>query len=218
MRWRRLLLFVPPAATIYSKVLGWKRDRADRRKLRQANVVLVSFPKSGRTYVRTMLARLFKVEHGIDDRNVLKFSELQNAAPSVPRLLFTHDGDAMRRTSDVRVDPSLYAGKKVALLVRHPADTVISRYHHLRDRSVDPARQLLSSQPVEEFVWTERGGIPAIIAFMNQWALLCRKRGDIHLIRYEDVLSDPKQQIQALARFVGLEASDEAVVEAGRYR
>lgn len=214
MNFGKLLVPFPAAATLYSKVRGWRRDRADRRKLRDADVVTVSFPKSGRTYVRTMLARLFKAEHAIDDRHVLKYSEFRRAAPGVPRLLFTHDGDAMRRACDVQVDSSLYSSKRVALLVRHPADTVISRYHHLRDRSEDPARQLLARQPLEEFVWTEQGGVPAIVEYMNQWAVICRQRGDVHLVRYEDVLADPERQIQSLARFVGLEATDATVADA----
>ncbi|WP_037499752.1 sulfotransferase domain-containing protein [Sphingomonas jaspsi] len=214
MAFSNIFVHVPLAANLYSRLRGAKRDWSDRRKLKAAEVVIVSFPKSGRTYVRTMLARLFKAEHGIDDRHVLKFSELRGTPPAVPKLLFTHDGDAMRTAAEIKVDAALYAGKKVALLVRHPADTVISRYHHLRDRSEDPARQLLARQPLEEFVWTEQGGVPAIVEYMNQWGAICRQRGDIHLVRYEDVLADPERQIQALARFVGLEASDATVADA----
>ena len=38
-----------------------KRERRDRRMLATADAVIVSFPKSGRTWVRAMLSRLFQI-------------------------------------------------------------------------------------------------------------------------------------------------------------
>src|SRR6266576_7018153 len=78
-----------------SAALRWKRDLRDASWLADADAVLVSFPKSGRTFVRAMLARLYQRRFGIDERNLLDFPSLRKAAPGVPRLLFAHAGDAM---------------------------------------------------------------------------------------------------------------------------
>ena len=64
--------------------------------LADADAVVVSFPKAGRTFVRAMLARLFQLKFGIDERRLLDFPSLRRAARGVPRLLFVHGGDAMR--------------------------------------------------------------------------------------------------------------------------
>jgi hypothetical protein len=191
-----------------------RRHFRDRSWLGEADVAFVSFPKSGRTFVRAMLAHLYQKRFGIDERELLEFSTLRQAPPSVPRLLFTHDQDAMRRAGEIRIDETAYAGRKVAFLARHPGDVIISRFHHLKHRSKDPARRRLAEQPLDEFVWTELGGIPAIVAFMNAWAGLAARRGDVLLLRYEDFLAEPAKQLKRLARFVALETVPADIVEA----
>ena len=77
----QLLRLVPGAPA-----LRIRRDLRDSSWLRHADVVIISFPKSGRTFVRAMLSRLFQRRHGIDERKLLEFP-FQKAAPDVPRLL-----------------------------------------------------------------------------------------------------------------------------------
>lgn len=186
----------------------------DLERLSQADVAFVSFPKSGRTFVRVMLARLYQKQFDIDEREPLNFATLRAAPACVPRILFTHNGDAMRRPGRIRIERKAYAGRKVVVLARHPGDVVVSRYHHLKHRSHDPVRQRLAGQPLEDFVWTSHGGIPSIVRFLNQWADLKRERGDILIQRYEDFLTDPEPQLQALARFVGLASADADITSA----
>jgi Sulfotransferase domain len=197
-----------------SKAHGIASTWRDLERLEDADVALVSFPKSGRTFVRTMLARLYQRQYGIDDRELLKFATLRRAGPDVPRILFTHDGDAMRRPAQIKLDRKAYRNKRVALLARHPGDIVVSRYYHLKHRSLDPARQRLAQQDLENFVWTEQGGIPSIVRFLNRWADYSRQRGDILIVRYEDFLRDPATTLQALAEYVGLNSDDAAIREA----
>src|SRR3954466_1169100 len=99
-----------------------KRALRDAAGLRRADAVIISFPKSGRTFVRAMLSRIFKRRFGIDERELLEFPMLQAAPPEVPRLLFTHAGDAMRTADEIEFNPGHYAHCKVVLLARHPAD------------------------------------------------------------------------------------------------
>ncbi|WP_310468066.1 sulfotransferase domain-containing protein [Sphingomonas sp.] len=205
----RLLRRVPG-----SKAHGLAAYWRDLERLAQADVALVSFPKSGRTFVRVMLARLFQAQFAIDEREPLNFATLRRAPPEVPRILFTHNGDAMRTPDRIHIDRLAYAGRKVVLLARHPGDVVVSRYHHLKHRSLDPARQRLAAQPLEDFVWTPHGGVPSIVRFLNQWAELARERGDILFLRYEDFLTDPSSKLGELARFVGLASDDAAITDA----
>src|SRR5207253_9496434 len=73
-----------------SAALRWKRDLRDAAWLADADAVVISFPKSGRTFVRAMLARLFQLKFGIDERKLLDFPSLERAG--VLRLLFVHAG------------------------------------------------------------------------------------------------------------------------------
>src|SRR5690349_25144970 len=79
-----------------SAALRIKRDLRDAAWLSEADAVIVSYPKSGRTFVRAMLARLIKRRFGIDERSLLEFPSLRRAGNGVPRVLFSHGGDAMR--------------------------------------------------------------------------------------------------------------------------
>ena len=182
-----------------SAALKWKRDLRDAAWLRQADAAVISFPKSGRTFVRAMLARLFQVKFGIDERGLLDFPSLKRAPRGVPRLLFVHAGDAMREPGKIGVNAADYAHCKVALLARHPADVAVSRYHHLKHRSRDRARKKLAELPLNEFVWTAKGGIPAIVEYLNQWAKIAGT-----IVRYEDFLTEPEKTLATLARAVVL--------------
>jgi Sulfotransferase domain len=197
-----------------STALRWKRDLRDASWLPDADVLLISFPKSGRTFVRAMLARLFQREFGMDERTLLDFPTLRRAGSRVPRLLVTHAGDAMRGTDEIRVDPGEYCDKKIVLLARHPGDVAVSRYHHLQHRSRDRARKKLAEQPLGTFVWSANGGIPAIVKYLNEWAGLRGRDSPVTIVRYEDFLTEPNETLSTLAAAVGLNANAEDIADA----
>ena len=201
----QLLRLVPGSAA-----LRLKRDLRDAAWLGDADAVVISYPKSGRTFVRAMLARLYKRRFGIDERSLLEFPSLRRAPAGVPLVLFSHGGDAMRRPDQIHVNPADYLHKKVVLIARHPGDIAVSRYHHLKHRSRDVARQRLAEQPLETFVWTEHGGIPSIVTFLNQFAAL----PGVTILRYEDFLAEPTETLRRLAKAVGLAVSDDDIADA----
>jgi hypothetical protein len=196
-----------------STALRLKRDLRDAAWLSEADAVIVSFPKSGRTFVRAMLARLYQRRFGIDERGLLEFPVLRRAAANVPRVLFTHAGDAMRSPAEIRVDPSDYAGKKVVLIARHPGDIAVSRYHHLEHRSRDKARRRLAEQPLKTFVWADQGGIPSIVTFLNRFAAL----PGVVIVRYEDFLADPARSLRTLTKAIGLKADRKDIADAVQF-
>jgi Sulfotransferase domain len=201
----QLLRLVPGSAA-----LRLKRDLRDAAWLSEADAVVISYPKSGRTFVRAMLARLYERRFGIDERSLLELPSLRPAPAGVPRVLFSHGGDAMRRPDEIHVDPADYKRKKVVLIARHPGDIAVSRYHHLKHRSRDTARQRLADQPLEPFVWTEQGGIPSIVTFLNQFAAL----PGVTILRYEDFLAEPVDTLKSLAEAVGLTVSADDLADA----
>lgn len=188
-----------------------RRDLRDQRRLRNADVAVVSFPKSGRTFLRVMISHLFHQTCGVDQKLLIDFDNFHRISEIIPRVVFTHDGDALRKPEDISVDLTGYAGKKIVHLVRHPADTAISRYYHLRDRSRDHKRRRLARQPLGEFIWTQSGGIPSIVSFLNAW----QKAGLIHpqflTCRYEDLVTEPERSLPALMTVLQVE-SDQALV------
>jgi len=124
--------------------ISYRRKLRDAAWLRAADAVIVSYPKSGRTFFRAMLARLYQRKFGIDERQLLDFPMLRRAPPGVPRLLFTHAPDAMEQPDGFSIARSGYPSRKLILLARHPADAAVSRYYHLKHRRRDCARLKLS--------------------------------------------------------------------------
>jgi hypothetical protein len=201
----QLLRLVPGSAA-----LRLKRDLRDAAWLSEAEAVVVSYPKSGRTFIRAMVSRLYQRRFGIDERALLDFPMLRRAPAGVPRLLFTHAGDAMRRPGEIRADPANYAHAKVVLVARHPGDIAVSRYFHLKHRSRDKSRQQLADQPLDTFVWADEGGIPSIVTFLDQFAAL----PNVTIIRYEDFLTEPEKSLQTLADALGLETDRADIADA----
>ncbi len=160
-----------------------------------------------------MLARLYQLLFGIDERSLLEFALLRKASPQVPRVLFTHGGDAMRAPDKIGLDAQAFRGRRPILIARHPGDIAVSRYHHLKHRSRDKARRRLASQTIEEFVWASEGGIPSIVKFLNQFAQL----PGIVTIRYEDFLENPSRSLERLAEAIGLGANPSEIAEAVQF-
>jgi hypothetical protein len=196
-----------------SKALALKRDLRDAAQLAQADAVIVSYPKSGRTFVRAMLSHLFQLRFGIDERQLLEFPLLRKAPAEVPRLLFTHAGDTMQPPSEIRVDPNDYAHVKTVLIARHPGDIAVSRYHHLQHRSRDRERKRLGRLPLAEFVWTDKGGIRSIVKFLNDFASL----PGVTIVRYEDFLDRPAETLGRLSNALGFEVREDEIAAAAEF-
>lgn len=196
---RKILRLVPG-----TRALALRRDLRDRTRLARADFAFVSFPKSGRTFVRVMLSHLFQQKYGLDQRQLIGFANFHRMNRHIPRILFTHDGDAMRRPNEIPRDKRGYDGKAVALIVRHPADVAVSRHFHLKHRSRDAGRRRLAEQPIGDFVWTPRGGIPSIVEFMNGWVRMRDRLGPFAIFRFEDFRSDTAASLATLAAFVGV--------------
>src|ERR687898_2301637 len=167
------LFFLPKDAKI--RLERRLRGREQARKLRRADCVIVSFGKSGRTWLRVMLSRFYQIRHGLSERHLIGFDNLHLRNGAIPKIFFTHDNYTKDYTGnlDSKVD---YAGKKVVLLVRHPADVAVSQYYQWQYR-MKPNKVALNRYPergqdlgIFDFVTREYAGLTRAIDFMNGWA------------------------------------------------
>ena len=55
----------------------WLRGREEHRKLQLADYVLMSWGKSGRTWLRVMLSRFYQIAYGMPEGRMLEFDNLQ---------------------------------------------------------------------------------------------------------------------------------------------
>jgi hypothetical protein len=167
---------------------------------------IASYPRSGNTWTRFLIANLVHPEHPvtfanietiIPDATALSSRELKRIPR--PRLIKTHEYFEPRY-------------RRVIYLVRDPRDVALSLYNFRRKYgSVD------DSYPIEQYVaerflpgdldipWGEHVG-SWLGTRMNQPGFL--------LVRYEDLLQDPPRELCRLASFLGIAASTEMLSQA----
>ncbi len=216
-----LVFFLPEARRI--RFERWLRGREETRRLGRADVAIVSFGKSGRTWLRVMISRYYQLVHGISERALLGFDNYHRRNPSIPKIFFTHDNYIKDYTGEFDSKKSFY-GKKVVLLVRNPKDIAVSQYFQWQHR-MRPAKKKLNKYPAHgsevsayDFVMDEHVGLPGIIDYLNLWAREADQMTDLLIIRYEDMRKDADAVLRRVMEFVdGIPANAEAIVSAVEY-
>jgi hypothetical protein len=163
---------------------------------------LVSYPKSGNTWVRFLLANLIYPNETVGFANINRLLP----APGVsskrflrnlprPRILKSHE------TFDVRF-------RKVIYLVRDPRDVAVSEYHFdLKKRYIEPDVTL--EQFVERFIKGTTAGYGSWWEHAASWIAARHGNPAFLLVRYEDLLSDSISETGKIAEFLGIQASPE---------
>lgn len=167
------------------------------------DVFLVSYPKSGNTWTRFLVANLAYPEQQVD------FSTLNHLTPDPEAATKRELARAVRPRiikSHAYFDPRY---PRVVYIVRDPRDVLLSEYHF------DIKRQLVSeSFPLEKYVhrflgrktehnygtWAENVG---------SWFYVRRNSPDFLLVCYESLLSDGMHELARIADFLGIPSDHE---------
>jgi alcohol sulfotransferase len=192
-------------------------------KLQRADVVVVSFGKSGRTWLRVMISHLFRVMYGLPENAVLGFDNFHNLNKSVPKTFFTHDNYIKDYTGDSHSKAPFY-NKRVILLARDPRDVAVSQFFQWKFR-IKPTKVAINNYPPQgsdislfDFVMGDNGGsMQAVTDYLNLWASEVEKMEHFHLLRYEDLRARPRQELRQLLDFMGIDATEAHVNAAVDY-
>ena len=187
-------------------------------------IEIVSFPKSGKTWTKFMLAHVFASVSGRPIEDVL--SRLSGLADTndrlldgVPTPLLTHGRDNGLVAAGGPFPTGWYAGTRVVQLVRDPRDVVVSHYVHERfglERFDGTFDEFLRYEPDEagRHGPAARFGIMPIIRTLNAWATNAGVLAKQHVLSYESMREHPARELTALCRFVGVDASDDVIRQA----
>ena len=211
-----LAFFLPEARRIQFE--RWLRGREETRRLRRADVAIVSFGKSGRTWLRVMVSRYYQLVHGIPERALLGFDNYHRRDSRIPKIFFTHDNYIKDYTGEHDSKASFY-GKKVVLMVRNPKDIAVSQYFQWQHR-MRPAKKKLNKYPPHgaevsayDFVMDPDCGLPDIIAYLNLWAREAERVEHLLIVRYEDMRSDPNKTLRRVMEFINDDAADASAID-----
>ncbi|MCB1704347.1 MAG: sulfotransferase domain-containing protein [Halioglobus sp.] len=192
-------------------------------KLQRADIVVVSFGKSGRTWLRVMISHLFRVMYGLPENAVLGFDNFHNLNKSVPKTFFTHDNYIKDFTGDPDTKKPFY-DKRVILLARDPRDVAVSQFFQWKFR-IKPTKVAINNYPPQgsdislfDFVMGDNGGsMKAVTDYLNLWAREMQHMQHFHLLRYEDLRARPREELRQLLDFMHVHATDAHVNAAVDY-
>src|SRR5262245_54654845 len=131
-----------------STMKRWLRQRRRTRKklskLDGADVVIVSFAKSGRTWLAAMISRVFHLTYGTPAHELVNFDNFHRIDGRIPKVFFTAD-NFRPREAEGGAFTDLYRGKRLILLVRDPRDTAVSFYFQLSKRATQTERDVFGA-------------------------------------------------------------------------
>tara|TARA_B100000902_G_C27305725_1_gene915349 strand:+ start:983 stop:1741 length:759 start_codon:yes stop_codon:yes gene_type:complete len=161
---------------------------------------LVSFPKTGRTWLKHMLIKI------------------QERSSTNIKIFDTHDMSEIIIENGMRQDPYYlfkftnrfyYRRSKVLFLVRDPRDVIVSHFYQVTKRAKDPF--IFSS--ISEFVQNDILGFRRILHFYNLWFKSKKIPRSFYLLKYEDLLNDGIDKLYDICDFLGIETTRDIVME-----
>jgi len=166
-------------------------------QVRPDDTFLVSYPKSGNTWLRFLIANLLQENPPV---GLLDADNLIPVVDGKAKRFF----DAMKSPRVIKSHFSFIpAYKRVIYIVRDPRDVVMSQYHYQIKRGVLAPDTALDAY-VPRFIagdvcpygsWGEHAG---------SWLATRRHDPNFRLLRYEDMLADPAAGAKQAAKFLGL--------------
>ncbi|HUO25315.1 MAG TPA: sulfotransferase domain-containing protein [Candidatus Aquilonibacter sp.] len=171
------------------------------------DIFLVSFPKSGNTWTRFLIANLLHPETQVNFGNIdrlipesegLTRRELQRVPR--PRIMKSHQ----------YFDPRF---RKVIYIVRDPRDVAVSQFHFFRKR-----RRIADDFPIEQFVTRFVAGDTSDYGSwgdnVSSWLVTRQNSPQFLLLRYEDLVNRTEAELARVAEFLGMRGSPEHVANA----
>lgn len=158
------------------------------------DVFIVSYPKSGNTWLRFLIANILK------QREEINFHTVHNYVPEVGKQ--EEIIDSLERPRIMK-SHSLYIREypKVVYLIRDGRDVYVSYYfHRLKQLPVDCTfREFLKSQDHYPSTWGEH---------VSSW-LMRQSSSNFLIVKYEDLIDDCLKQLKRIAKFLNLKRSED---------
>ena len=171
--------------------------------------VIISFQKSGKTWLRMMLGKILAETYGCKkiELDLEKMTLWKRGAPTI---LISHAGST---TKEPKVNfQHLFRKKKIIVLARDPRDMLVSLYHSAKNR------EKTYTGTLSKYVRDSDYGAMRIISFMNAWMEEMKQRqDDFLLVRYEDLQKDTVTELQRVVDFLGIPVSSELLEQAVAY-
>jgi hypothetical protein len=208
--------------------------RLELGRAERANFLIIGHPKSGNTWLKVMLSRLYQLRYDLPESRLINTDEFARRIPEIPRIAatngcYSYEGEVGRLLAVDAADNPL-RHKPVVFLARHPIDIAVSWYHQFTKRQSRAKQELINhaiEHPIDrrsvqmwDFVRHSDIGLPFLIEYQNTWArnIAALPRG--LMVRYEDLRAEPVVTLSRILEHVGESFSEDeirAAVEWGSF-
>ena len=170
---------------------------------RRERICFLSFPKSGRTWVRVFLNNYY---FNLSPFLLLDW-KYSKANKNIPYILFSHSGyREIDELKSIRHFYKINQRNKIIFMLRDPRDIFISYYFQLTKRK-DPVKINSninwSSISISELLRHRSYGINKIISFFNNWSKVLKNNKNVYIFSYENLTLNTENIFRDLLFFLG---------------
>ena len=170
------------------------------------DIMLASYPKSGNTWTRFLVANLISSES-------VTFNNIEKIVPDI----YQWDNAYLQRIERSRIlkshecfDPKYH---KVIYIVRDPRDVVISYWFHcIKFDKVDANISL--DDFVDLFVYGKLDTYGSWGENVGSWLGARHENSNFILVRYEDLIMDSPHEMRRIAALINCDSSDDNILQA----
>ncbi|MEQ1519914.1 MAG: sulfotransferase domain-containing protein [Aestuariivirga sp.] len=188
----------------------WRSFCADFIHSRNDSNIIVSYPKSGRTWQRAAVGIYIANAYGLDARECLDTRHITQAA-GLPSTSYSHNGANFLHSIDpdhfLNANSLLWRGRNILLLVRDPRAILVSGFYHMTSRSMK------FNGTLSEFVRGPQTGIEKILVAYNRWYKLGKETRRFVVQSYEGMHANPRSSLHEVLEFVGVTQINEKAIE-----
>lgn len=228
---KKALILIPTQPLPAKTRVAVRRKRLaelELAKAHSASFLIIGHPKSGNTWLKAMISRLYQIRYDLPESKLINTDEFARKIPEIPRLAatngyYSYEGEVGKLLSAGAPDNPL-RHKPVLFLARHPIDIAVSWYHQFTKRQSRAKQELINhwiEHPIDrhtvqmwEFVRHSDIGLPSLIEYQNTWARNIADLPQGMLTRYEDLRGEPVPTLHAITRHMGADFSEEEVRQA----
>lgn len=199
-------LLNPLPARLSLHLKAARRGQKLARKLKEADGIVCSHTKSGRTWLRVMVSAVYHKWYGIPESLLIEHDNFNKLDGRVPKL---HFGSIRVQSPGGRLLAEAAESVPTIFLVRDPRDTAASFYHHMRLRASSLERFRKGFHDVDfsrlslfEFMVSPDFGVPRVAAHAEWQLEQARRRSRSLVLRYEDMREDPHSWLREVISFV----------------
>ncbi|MEM7023683.1 MAG: sulfotransferase domain-containing protein [Pseudomonadota bacterium] len=205
--------------------------RVEVGKALRTDLLIIGHPKSGNTWLRVMMSRLYQVRHGIPASVIVTSDELARRNPEIPRIsatngYYSYEGAVGDLLAPDAPDTAL-RHKPIVFLARNPCDIAVSWFFQFTKRQSAHKQELINAfieHPIDrrtigmwDFVRHSDIGLPFLIDYLNRWqrTISTLERGV--MVRYEDLRGEPFRTLRQITEIMGETFSDGEIEEAVKF-